>query len=498
MTFLRKQFARTFIALFIVMLGFMAYEEAKAQTPVTCTPCNYRPPGYSVIYNWCYTWAYAWLAQVTLTEVGGPIAIDRTSNFDGNYYYTNVTGIVNMGSDYEIYGLRHFRYTWNSYSMLKVWIDYNQDGDFDDPGEKIGAWRDGYHRAPFENRGYFTIPTDVPAGKTHMRVIGSYYTYDYGPCVNGYRYAWGNYFYNYGYYGECEDYIIDIQAGVKDTYPTTGDILFAGEDYDGNGRDKDGTWYDFKKPALIFNADNKAGTRAEFYIFGPMPYEDIVYEGLEAYPSTSTWFDVSGPGSQYYSIKQARGDYAYPKTPFSDGTFNASSGGTYKVYAYQEDSPLPKRNSFTVSWEDDLTVASIVSPRTNEAPNFFKYVQGQTIRVRARAQNVGLNDVTEFYVICRIWDPDGVQVYRDSVYYSAPPSEVLSTSETAELEFTDTRYTRTGVYKIQFDSYLLSGTDQDDFNNHFARATDPEYTFEVAYEFQLQANELSDHRLIQL
>ncbi len=86
-----------------------------------------------------------------------------------------------------------------------VFIDYNQDGDFDDSGEIV------YTKAPSQSTpvvGSFTIPNSAKEGPTRMRVILSY-----EETTN----ACGT----YGY-GETEDYTVVIGAVASDIEaPTT-------------------------------------------------------------------------------------------------------------------------------------------------------------------------------------------------------------------------------------------------------------------------------------
>ncbi len=87
---------------------------------------------------------------------------------------------------------------------FSVWIDYNQDGDFDDAGEQVftkAASKDA------SANGSFTVPASATTGTTRMRVSMKYNGIP-TPCETF-------------SYGEVEDYTVDIQDGGDMTAPTT-------------------------------------------------------------------------------------------------------------------------------------------------------------------------------------------------------------------------------------------------------------------------------------
>ncbi len=90
----------------------------------------------------------------------------------------------------------------NSYDEgYAVWIDYNQDGDFEDSNEQV------FSKAPSQSSsvsGTFTVPSDAATGTTRMRVSMKYNGTP-NPCgdLN---------------YGEVEDYTVNIKSAVVLTY----------------------------------------------------------------------------------------------------------------------------------------------------------------------------------------------------------------------------------------------------------------------------------------
>ncbi|WP_420570958.1 GEVED domain-containing protein [Kordia sp.] len=97
---------------------------------------------------------------------------------------------------------------------IGVWIDYNQDGDFFDPGELV------FNTTPNQTAtesGSFTVPATALAGNTRMRVQLQYNVTPNDPCdtvATGYD------------FGEVEDYTVNIVAAAlpPDIY-VSGNLL---------------------------------------------------------------------------------------------------------------------------------------------------------------------------------------------------------------------------------------------------------------------------------
>lgn len=135
--------------------------------------------------------------QSTRFEWIESIAIGSFSNNSGNNGgygdFTNLTQNLVAGENYALtltpgYAAGAFREFW------RIWIDFNQDGDFLDNGEEVFA-ADGFSGSV---TGSFQLPTNARAGATKMRVSMRYGSAAL-PC--------GNFA-----YGEVEDYGIVIQA----------------------------------------------------------------------------------------------------------------------------------------------------------------------------------------------------------------------------------------------------------------------------------------------
>lgn len=91
------------------------------------------------------------------------------------------------------------------YSTASAWIDFNADGDFTDPGEKLGGTNPD-NISPVNATFSFTIPATATPGPTRLRVRAAYYTAVPDPCATVYS------------DGETEDYTVTIAA------PCTGSL----------------------------------------------------------------------------------------------------------------------------------------------------------------------------------------------------------------------------------------------------------------------------------
>ena len=137
---------------------------------------------------------YEWIAKVT---VNGQT---KNSGNDGGYKdYSSFVFNLNANNTYAISlspGYRSTRYNEN----WKIWIDFNQDGDFTDAGEEL---YDNPGVAKGTVTGSINIPNGIVNGNYRMRVgmNGSSSNYTLNPC--------GSFT-----YGEVEDYIVSISGSA--------------------------------------------------------------------------------------------------------------------------------------------------------------------------------------------------------------------------------------------------------------------------------------------
>lgn len=139
--------------------------------------------------------SYEKITNVKISNEKGTVTvIDNSSSSNAGYEdFTTVTGNVNREAKYNI------TVTDNGESYVAdqiiVWIDYNQNGSFDDPGEK--AYESELQEGPWT--GNITIPEDAVLGNTRMRIrlYDTSYNGNSTPC-------------GYSEYGQVEDYTINI------------------------------------------------------------------------------------------------------------------------------------------------------------------------------------------------------------------------------------------------------------------------------------------------
>ncbi|WP_205619289.1 GEVED domain-containing protein [Hymenobacter aerophilus] len=161
-------------------------------TPPTNPPTPPTPPtpvvycaskGNNVGYEW-----------IDLVKLG---SINRSSGKDGGYYDgTALSTNVAAGSSQTINisaGFASRAYTEN----WRIYIDYNQDGDFTDVGETVVS---GSSSSSGTLSATFTVPSSAKTGKTRMRVTMS---------DNAATTSCGNFS-----YGETEDYTLNITEGA--------------------------------------------------------------------------------------------------------------------------------------------------------------------------------------------------------------------------------------------------------------------------------------------
>jgi hypothetical protein len=529
---LRMALPKALMAAAISLIFLMGFGQAKAQPSNYCIPtelegggryrCNpvYYPTNYSY-YNYYYPNS---IVHVKVYN-DGHTPIDRESgdDFEGCYVETGVTGITYLGDDYKVYikvknmyynyrGTDYciqYNYTWMRFTC-RLFIDWNADGDFEDTDEWVNHNFDAHHNRennhPSNNYRYryqpggcggytefefdINISTSFEPGKRVMRVMHAYnYPYSYyspeNACHNGYFDRWSSpprYAYDYG---EVEDYVLDFQYNFEDLFPDQDDLLYAGQLYNGETRTFEGEEMYFDKPFVEFGNPQQEGNTMTFKIVGPLPSTSAVYTALDE--DGNEEIDIAGgPDNKVlFEFNNAKG----PAAVGGNGDFKSNRGGVFKVVIVlmRPGSPARTINKvFTVAWDDDLSARQIVSPKSNVAPRFFKYLSGYTIPFTAKFQNTGLNDITEFDAYARIVDQDGDTLYRDNYHYETPNDPTLNSGDIAEIEFRTFRMAETGIYHAIVWCDLESAVDMEEYNNSIPRPNET-YTFEVAHEIQAQA-----------
>ncbi|MCA8939149.1 MAG: hypothetical protein KDB07_05050, partial [Planctomycetes bacterium] len=143
---------------------------------------------------------YSAMAIVKVEMAGS----SRTSGYTSPPAYNDYTGQapfeLTPGDSYQI------KVTRGSYSSVKrhAFIDWNNDGDFDDANEEIGTDGTSSSNTILDWVKSFTCPVGTPAGLKRMRVRLHYYYYAYS--------SYQSYFTPYynTLYGETEDYAVEV------------------------------------------------------------------------------------------------------------------------------------------------------------------------------------------------------------------------------------------------------------------------------------------------
>ncbi|WP_345278269.1 GEVED domain-containing protein, partial [Litoribaculum gwangyangense] len=137
-------------------------------------------------------------------EFIGRVQLNTIDNLSGPQLYSDFTGIsttLETNSQYTI----TITPTWSGRSYREgygVWIDYNNNGDFSDPGEEILI--QSPTRATSVSSS-FVVPSNAIEPSVRMRVSMKY-NGSPGPCESF-------------TYGEVEDYTINIQGLIDTTAP---------------------------------------------------------------------------------------------------------------------------------------------------------------------------------------------------------------------------------------------------------------------------------------
>lgn len=128
---------------------------------------------------------YEWIGGVAVANVNNPSGKSGYSDF------TSLTANLTKGANSNFtltpdFGSGDYTEYW------RIWVDYNQNGSFDDAGELVYS---GASKSAISNS--FLVPTSAQSGTTRMRVSMKY---------SGYSASCGSFT-----YGEVEDYSVNIQ-----------------------------------------------------------------------------------------------------------------------------------------------------------------------------------------------------------------------------------------------------------------------------------------------
>ena len=136
--------------------------------------------------------SYEWIKDVVIGTFQNSSQSD-----DGYGDFTDQTIGLNIGKNYDLVLQTSYANPAKKYKEYwVVFIDYNQDKDFDDPGELVFDSQKGFIE---KVTGQFQIPTTALLGTSRLRVVMKFGKKAPSACGEGVR------------WGEVEDYSVDIK-----------------------------------------------------------------------------------------------------------------------------------------------------------------------------------------------------------------------------------------------------------------------------------------------
>ncbi len=135
-----------------------------------------------------------WITNVTLNTINNTTGQDGPDSYGD---YTHLSTELVPGNTYTLSVTFFSEGTWTEH--VRAWIDWNQDGDWDEADETwyLGSGIDATLTIDI------TVPMSAMGGSTRMRIIEQYATDPASPCDGGTGHS--------ATYGETEDYT--VQAG---------------------------------------------------------------------------------------------------------------------------------------------------------------------------------------------------------------------------------------------------------------------------------------------
>ncbi|WP_242121507.1 GEVED domain-containing protein [Aestuariivivens sediminicola] len=179
----------------VVLENLVFQTEYEAQVRSKCPEGT--PSGYSGSFVFTIDYCGAGADNTSSEKIANVsfVNIDNSSSSTTGYEdFTGISTSVSLDATYPIEVTIDENFFTND--EIFVWIDFNQDGDFTDPDEKVVDSRGLTNALVSAN---ITIPSDALTGETRMRIRLQY------PSAESNRTPCGN-----SFYGEVEDYTVNI------------------------------------------------------------------------------------------------------------------------------------------------------------------------------------------------------------------------------------------------------------------------------------------------
>lgn len=201
---------------YVNVTGFAACTQYEFRVKASCgssssgfsSPFTFKTSGNCYCDSYGESTDFEWIQKVGLGT------INNNSGDDGGYGdYTHLSTDLAKGQTHIINLFLGLSGSLLETESWKVWIDFNRDGDFNDPGEEIIAKIQDNNQPLFLN---FSIPSSVASGPAIMRVSLKY-AGEYSPGAQSSACAVFE-------YGEVEDYTINILEAPACTAPRVSDL----------------------------------------------------------------------------------------------------------------------------------------------------------------------------------------------------------------------------------------------------------------------------------
>jgi len=409
----------------------------------------------------CYcipTFTYGCVYSYNIDDVETSGGISDISNLGTGCPSSSVNGF----SDYRDQFVSAYQGTVVNYTIglssaylgAKMWIDWNQDGDFSDAGELMyqSSTMSGIY-APTTITGSFEVPYDAVPGSTGMRirVFNSYTLYDYLDAC--YTYS----------YGETEDYTFNVvQPDPCDEVPFTGLSIEGPEDICAANAftiTSDGTpiasgltriWQ--KKTATSGWTTISGATTLSYTVAAGITeatdFRYIVLCTLTGESDTSNVLSVSmNPPTECYCVAEFYGAYDMDTYTWNDYKIKdfIINGQTDTLFSLNTPFPFDGTSPGDLGGYTDYTVDT----PTLHIPDLVQTgtYSGQ-VKVRYSSP----------YVIDRIWidyDDDGVFESTEAIHTSTTSYPAFSSSSPDNFSFTMPADANPGIHRLRVRAIYL-------------------------------------------
>lgn len=306
--------------------------DASEQIPTVTNPVGERQIDYctSIFTNT----SGDWITNVSFNTINNTTGQDGASSYGD---YTGISTNVDIGSSYNL-SVSFESGTFTQH--VWAWIDWNQDGDFDDAGEAFDLG-DGESATLTTN---ITIPATALTGDTRMRV-SEQWNVDPVSCESG-------------SYGETEDYTINVQGSAPKSLSGINYLQASTEDVNSGNSDEEIL-------RLDFNVTGSSGTLNLNTIevtSNNTSDADIATNGVKLYRTSTTSFATD-------NLLGSAQSFSSGSATFSPLNYDLPTGTTYIWVVYDIDASATVNNSVDAMIEaNKIDVAGSTYPASTENP----------------------------------------------------------------------------------------------------------------------------------